>query len=188
MNDAIVLKKDVHSHSRPMNHTVTLTADGTWNCTCEHHKYRGAICKHIMEVQDELQDENIAIVVETPQDGVQLVEVSEMPEVTVGEVKGVADSDGHIVGGMIGVGIEVERVCAVVTDDDDEEAIGVPVLVGVPTAKIPTTNVNVEVNDAKSLTQLKLALKLKEELLNLRETGVDVADCLTVVNDLILEI
>ena len=156
MNNAIVLKKEVNSHSRPMTHAVTLTADGTWNCTCEHHKYRGAICKHILEVQDELQNEDVAVVVETPQ-GVELVEVSEIPE-TVAEIKGVADTDGHVLG-------------------------------GVPTQKIPTTNkVEVEVNDAKALSQLKKALKLKEELLNLKEAGVNVSECLDVVNDLILEI
>ena len=188
MNNAIVLKKEVNSHSRPMTHAVTLTADGTWNCTCEHHKYRGAICKHILEVQDELQNEDVAVIVETPQ-GVELVEVSEIPE-TVAEIKGVADTDGHVLGGVIGVGIEIGRVVAVEeTADETNEDVGVPVLVGVPTQKIPTTNkVEVEVNDAKALSQLKKALKIKEELLNLKEAGVNVSECLDVVNDLILEI
>lgn len=188
MNSNIVLKKEVHSHSRPMNHTVTLNGDGEWNCTCEHHKYRGAICKHIIEVQDELETEGVVIVVETADNDVELVDVSEIPETTT-EIKGVADSEGKVIGGVIGLGIEVERVCSVVEDTPETEDVGVPVLVGVPTMSVPTKKVaDVEVNDAKSLSQLKKALKLKEELLNLKENGVDVTECLEVVNDLILEI
>ena len=34
----------------------------------------------------------------------------------------------------------------------------------------------------------KLALNLKEQILRLKENGVDVSDCLEIVNDLILEI
>jgi hypothetical protein len=114
------------------------------------------------------------------------VEVSEIPETV--EIKGVADTDGHVLGGLIGVGIEVGRVVAVEeTADETNDDVGVPVLVGVPTQKIPT-KVEVEVNDAKALSQLKKALKIKEELLNLKEAGVNVSECLDVVNDLILEI
>lgn len=190
MNGNIVLRKNVHSHSRPMEHTVTLTDEGVWNCTCEHHKYRGAICKHIIEVQDELQDEEIAVVVETPQ-GIELVEVSEIPETElIGEIKGVADHDGKVVGGIIGLGIEVDKVIAISDEDvdGDVDEIEAPILIGLPTAKIPTTNKVERVNDEKLLTLLKLSLKIKEELLNLKETGVDVSECLDVVNDLILEI
>ena len=186
MNNNIVLKKEVNSHSRPMTHAVTLAADGTWNCTCEHHKYRGAICKHILEVQDELETEGVVIAVETADNEIELVDVCEIPETTT-EVKGVADTEGHVVSGVIGLGIEVERVCSV-EDTDDNEDVGVPVLVGVPKMQVPTKSVGVEVNDAKALSQLKKALKLKEELLNLKENGVDVTECLEVVNDLILEI
>ena len=185
MNSNIILKKDVHSHSRPMNHTVTLNGDGEWNCTCEHHKYRGAICKHILEVQDELVNENIVIVADTTE-GVELIDIADVEDAPIVEVKGVADTKGNVVGGIIGVGIEVGRVVAV--EDCDDEVVDEPVLVGVPTAKIPVQTAKVEVNDAKSLSQLKKALKLKEELLNLKERGVDVSECLEVVNDLILEI
>lgn len=41
--------------SRDGYHFVTYTPKG-WECTCEHHQYRGAICKHIDEAKDLLFD------------------------------------------------------------------------------------------------------------------------------------
>ena len=181
MNSNIVLKKEVSSHSRPMNHTVTLNGDGEWNCTCEHHKYRGAICKHILEVQDELQDENVVIVADT-EEGVELIDIAEVENAPIIEVKGVA-RDGVIVGGLIG-SIEVGRVAI---NEDENEDVDSPIVIGLPSVKIPQKVEEVKV-DEKSLIQLKLALNLKEQILRLKENGVDVSDCLEIVNDLILEI
>ncbi len=42
----------IESHSDPnKKYTVTLHSTGAWSCTCPHHLYRGAICKHIFEAQ-----------------------------------------------------------------------------------------------------------------------------------------
>lgn len=30
--------------------------NGVWKCTCEHHKYRHTLCKHIEESKDMLED------------------------------------------------------------------------------------------------------------------------------------
>ena len=182
MNNAIVLKKEVNSHSRPMQHTVTLRENGEWNCTCEHHKYRGAICKHILEVQDDLECEGVEVVCEV--DGVEeLVAVTEIPEET--PIRGVAN-----VGGLVSIGVELGD--AIVVADEVASADEVmPVIVGVATPKVSNTLVSdggVDTNDAKALSLLKKALQLKEELLNLKETGVDVSESLKVVNDMILEI
>ena len=40
----------IKSHSRPIEHTVTFE-ENKWHCSCEHHRYRSAICKHIKEAQ-----------------------------------------------------------------------------------------------------------------------------------------
>lgn len=53
-NKTQVLRFEIASESRNVNHTVELK-DGEWSCTCEHHKYRGAECKHIREAQKQLQ-------------------------------------------------------------------------------------------------------------------------------------
>ena len=53
-NKTQVLRFEIASGSRNVNHTVELK-DGEWSCTCEHHKYRGAECKHIREAQARLQ-------------------------------------------------------------------------------------------------------------------------------------
>lgn len=41
--------------SRDGYHFVTYTPEG-WECTCEHHQYRSAICRHIKESKDLLFD------------------------------------------------------------------------------------------------------------------------------------
>ena len=47
------MKFEIASESRAMNHTVEFI-DGEWKCTCEHHKFRGAECKHIKQAKAQL--------------------------------------------------------------------------------------------------------------------------------------
>ena len=49
------MKFEIASESRAMNHTVEFI-DGEWKCTCEHDKFRGAECKHILEAKKQLQE------------------------------------------------------------------------------------------------------------------------------------
>ena len=45
----------VQSQSEPgVEYTVTLGDDGSWSCTCPHHAYRRAECKHILRVREGL--------------------------------------------------------------------------------------------------------------------------------------
>ena len=37
----------VKSCSRDKKHRVFKRPNGSWACTCEHHKYRRAVCKHM---------------------------------------------------------------------------------------------------------------------------------------------
>lgn len=30
---------------------IVTERDGVWSCSCPHHRYRGAKCKHIVQVQ-----------------------------------------------------------------------------------------------------------------------------------------
>lgn len=53
----------VSSHSRPETHNVYFDIDNGWVCTCEHHYYRKAECKHIQACKDFLsQPKNYTIV------------------------------------------------------------------------------------------------------------------------------
>ena len=53
----MVLKFSIKSESRNVNHTVEFNSrENTWTCTCEHHKFRGAECKHIKQAKKQLQE------------------------------------------------------------------------------------------------------------------------------------
>ena len=45
--------------SRDGYHSVTYDVENdAWTCTCEHHQYRGAFCKHMQSAKDELANLN----------------------------------------------------------------------------------------------------------------------------------
>lgn len=53
----MVVKFEIKSQSRNIAHTVEFNSqENTWTCTCEHHKFRGAECKHILEAKKQLQE------------------------------------------------------------------------------------------------------------------------------------
>ena len=51
----------VRSFSRPhkINHTVTKVSR-KWHCTCEHHTFRGVICRHIRAAKAKLAQRRAA--------------------------------------------------------------------------------------------------------------------------------
>lgn len=54
-----VKKWEVFSFTDPnRKYIVSLYADGTWACSCPHHIYRKAICKHINFVKIEVSAGN----------------------------------------------------------------------------------------------------------------------------------
>ena len=53
----MVLKFNIESSSRNIGHTVEFnSSNNSWTCTCEHHKFRGAECKHILQAKAQLRE------------------------------------------------------------------------------------------------------------------------------------
>lgn len=53
---------EISSSSRDQTHDVYFDIDNGWVCTCEHHYYRKAECKHIRACKDFLNQANYTIV------------------------------------------------------------------------------------------------------------------------------